>query len=531
MVTPVSVGLSVITFLMTVRVRFAPSPTGYLHIGAARSALFNWLYARKTGGRFLLRIEDTDLQRSTDESTRSIIEGLEWLGLDYDEDIVFQSGNAPKHRAAAYRLIEEGKAYRDFTPREQRDDANVKKGVADRARAQAAEGVHQRSNPFRDLSEEESTRRAASGEPFAVRLKIPREGKTRFEDIVYGTLERDYSEIEDLVLLRSDGHPLYNLSVVIDDIDMGITDVIRGQDHLTNTHKQILIYEALGARVPRFTHLPLILAPGGKKLSKRIHGEIVSLTTYRDAGFLPAAFRNFLALIGWAPSGVQFAADLTLGNDEVPVDPRVGELMSLSELIENFSLERIHRSNAIFNFDANNPKRWTDDKALWMNAEYIRTMPTEELFPMVKAELRANKLWREEYEDEDREWLVKTIDLIRQRFFTLKDFSSQGRAYFSDDFDFDETAVNKSLKNEPRLRELLPGLADKLEKADPFTASSAEAALRAFAEESGVKAGLLINASRTMLTGQSVGPSMFEVFEILGRQRSVERLRSGVPWS
>ena len=236
---------------MTVRVRFAPSPTGYLHIGAARSALFNWLYARKSGGRFLLRIEDTDLQRSTEESTRSIIEGLEWLGLDYDEDLVFQSDNAPAHRAAASRLLEEGKAYRDFTPKEQRDDKDVKQDIKERARAQTVEGVDERSNPYRDLPKEESDRRAAAGEPFAVRLKVPVEGQTKFDDIVYGQQERSHAEIEDLVLLRSDGHPLYNLSVVIDDIAMGITHVIRGQDHLTNTHKQILIYEALGAPIPR----------------------------------------------------------------------------------------------------------------------------------------------------------------------------------------------------------------------------------------------------------------------------------------
>jgi glutamyl-tRNA synthetase len=497
---------------MTVRVRFAPSPTGYLHIGAARSALFNWLYARKTGGKFLLRIEDTDLQRSTDESTRSIIEGLEWLGLDYDEEIIFQSDNAPKHRAAAYRLIEEGKAYRDFTPREQRDDTTIKKGIADRARAQSAEGFDQRSNPYRELSLEESDRRAAAGEPFAVRLKVPVAGQTKFDDIVYGPQERNYAEIEDLVLLRSDSHPLYNLSVVIDDIEMGITHVIRGQDHLTNTHKQVLLYEALGANIPRFAHLPLILAPNKGKLSKRKHGEVVSLTTYRDRGFVPAAFRNFLALLGWSP-------------------PDAKEILSKDDLVQDFSLEGIGRANAIFNFQENDPRHWTDDKALWMNAEYIRThMAVEELLPMVKAELRANKLWREEYDDEDREWLVKTVDLIRQRFFTLKDFSAQGRAYFSDDFDFDEGAINKNLRKEPRLRELLPRLADKLDEVDPFTAESAEVALREFAEEAGVKAGLLINASRTMLTGQSVGPSMFEVFEILGRKRSVDRLRSGVPW-
>ena len=283
-----------------VRVRFAPSPTGYLHIGAARSALFNWLYARKTGGKFLLRIEDTDLQRSTEESTRSIIEGLEWLGLNFDEELVFQSANADKHRAAANKLVTEGKAYRDFTPKAERDDATVKQGIVERARAQSAEGVDPRSNPFRDLSQEESDRRAAAGEAFAVRLKVEREGKTKFDDIVYGPQEREHSEIEDLVLLRSDGHPLYNLSVVIDDIEMGITHVIRGQDHLTNTHKQILLYQALGAPVPHFAHLPLILAPNKGKLSKRKHGEVVSLTTYRDRGFLPEAFRNFLALLGWS---------------------------------------------------------------------------------------------------------------------------------------------------------------------------------------------------------------------------------------
>ena len=497
---------------MTVRVRFAPSPTGYLHIGAARSALFNWLYARKTGGKFLLRIEDTDLQRSTDESTRSIIEGLEWLGLDYDEDLVFQSANASQHRAAAQRLIAEGKAYRDFTPKEQRDDKGVKEGVAERARAQSLEGVDQRNNPFRDLPKEESDRRAAAGEPFAIRLKVPATGQTKFDDIVYGPQERNYSEIEDLVLLRSDGHPLYNLSVVIDDIEMGITHVIRGQDHLTNTHKQVLLYEALGATVPRFAHLPLILAPNKGKLSKRKHGEVVSLTTYRDRGFVPAAFRNFLALLGWsAPEGK--------------------EILSKEELVEYFALEGIGRANAIFNFTENDPRRWTDDKALWMNAEYIRTMPIEELFPMVKAELRANKLWREEYDEDDREWFIKTVDLIRERYFTLKDFSSQGRAYFSDDFDFDEGAVNKNLRKEPRLRELLNGLANKLETVEPFNTETSEAALRAFAEEAGVKAGLLINGSRTMLTGQAVGPSMFHIFDVLGREASVERLRSGIPWS
>ena len=494
-----------------VRVRFAPSPTGYLHIGAARSALFNWLFARKMGGKFLLRIEDTDLQRSTEESTRSIIEGLEWLGLDYDEELVFQSDNAEKHRAAARQLVEEGKAYRDFTPKEAREDKSVKQEIAERARAQAAEGVDQRSNPFRDLPKAESDARAGAGEPFAIRLNVSREGQSRFADIVYGEQERSHSEIEDLVLLRSDGHPLYNLSVVLDDIEMGITHVIRGQDHLTNTHKQILLYKAFSAKVPEFAHLPLILAPNKAKLSKRKHGEVVSLTTYRDRGFVPAAFRNFLALLGWSPPDGQ-------------------EIMTREEMIERFSLEGIGRANAVFNFQENDPRHWTDDKALWMNAEYIRTMPLEELLPMVKAELRSEKLWREEYDDDERAWFEKTVELIRQRFFTLKDFSSQGRAYFSEDFDFDEAAVSKNLKKEPRLREWLPALADRLEQVATFSAANVEAALRQFADELGVKAGLFINAARTMLTGQAVGPSMFEVFEIMGRERSVNRLRSGVPW-
>ncbi|HEU4638600.1 MAG TPA: glutamate--tRNA ligase family protein, partial [Candidatus Binatia bacterium] len=248
------------------------------------------------------------------------------------------------------------------------------------------------------------------------------------------------------------------------------------------------------------------------KLSKRKHGEVVSLTTYRDRGFVPAAFRNFLALLGWSP-------------------PEGKEILSKEELVEYFALEGIGRANAIFNFTENDPRRWTDDKALWMNAEYIRTMAIDELLPMVKAELRANKLWREEYDDDDREWFVKTLELIRQRYFTLKDFSGQGRAYFSDDFDFDETAVNKNLRKEPRLRELLNGLADKLENVEPFNGETSEAALRAFADEAGVKAGLLINGARTMLTGQAVGPSMFDIFDVLGREASVERLRSGIPWS
>jgi glutamyl-tRNA synthetase len=513
---------------MTVRVRFAPSPTGYLHVGAARSALFNYLYARQKGGKFLLRIEDTDLARSTAESTRSILDGLAWIGLEPDEEIVFQSANADKHREAARRLLAEGKAYRDFTPKEAPSDANVKDAIKDRARAAQGE-KNLRDNPYRHLSREESNARAASGEPFAIRLKVPEIGKTVFEDGVFGHQEREYADTEDLVLLRSEGHPLYNLAVVCDDIEMGITNVIRGQDHLTNAHKQVLIYEALGVNPPGFAHLPLILAPGGKKLSKRIHGEVVSLTTYRDAGFAPAAFRNFLALMGWSA-----------GEER--------EIYSLDDLIEKFSLAGVHRSSATFNYEPKNPKRWTDDKAIWMNAEYIRTMPLADLLPMVKAELKANKLWRDEYEDDERDWYERTIDLIRQRFFTLKDFSSQGRAYTSEDYDFDPAAVEKNLKKFPELRGWLPELADRFEAAfaeesvssphvskgstsKPFTEENIETVVKAFSEEKGTKLGVIMNGARTLLTGVAVGPSMLSAFEILGLERSILRLRSQIPWN
>lgn len=494
-----------------IRVRFAPSPTGYLHIGSARTALFNYLYARNVGGKFLLRIEDTDLARSTEESTRSILDGLAWLGFAPDEEIVFQSDNADKHRAAALKLLEEGKAYRDFTPKAETSDKNIKEAIAEKAR-QNQGTKNLRDNEYRNLSKEESDQRAASGEPFAIRLKVPETGKTSFEDAVYGLNERDYSETEDLVLLRSDGHPLYNLAVVCDDIEMEITDVIRGQDHLTNTHKQILIYEALGVKPPRFAHLPLILAPGGKKLSKRIHGEIVSMTTYRDAGFLAAAFRNFLALLGWSA-----------GEEK--------EIYSLEELIEKFSLDRIHQSNATFNFDLNNPKRWTDDKAIWMNAEYIRTMPLEELLPFVKTELKQAKLWRDEYADEDKEWFEKTVDLIRERFFTLKDFSSQGRAYFSEDFDFDQAAIDKNLKKFPDLQIWLPELAERFESVEDFTHDAIHDAVGKFVEEKGTKFGVIMNGARALLTGVAVGPSMLAVFETIGKEKSIMRLKSQVAWN
>lgn len=296
---------------------------------------------------------------------------------------------------------------------------------------------------------------------------------------------------------------------------MEITHVIRGQDHLTNTHKQILIYEALGMTPPTFAHLPLIMAPNKGKLSKRKHGEVVSMTTYRDAGFVAAAFRNFLALLGWSAGEEQ-------------------EIYSLDELVTKFSLDGIHRSNAVFNFHPDDPRKWTDDKAIWMNAEYIRTMPLDQLLPLVKPELKAAKLWRDEYEDEDKVWFENTINLIRQRFFTLMDFSTQGRAYFSEDYDFDPAAIEKNLAKFPDLRSWLPELAGRFEGEfgkRPYTEENIEMVVKAFTEEKGTKLGVIMNGARTLLTGVAVGPSMLSVFETIGLERTIMRLRSQVAFA
>ena len=490
-----------------IRVRFAPSPTGYLHVGGARTALFNWLFARKHGGKFILRIEDTDIQRSSEEMVRGILEGMAWLGLDYDEGPYFQADNAGKHREAAYELLDRGAAYRDFTPKEERDDATVKERIAEAARQAPVR------NPWRDLPRAESDARAAAGEPFAIRFKVPEEGRTSFVDAVFGLQERGYKDIEDLVLLRSEGgHPLYNLSVVVDDITMNITHVIRGQDHLSNTHKQVLIYQALGKPVPTFAHLPLILAPNKGKLSKRKHGEIVSITTYRDAGFIPDAFLNFLALLGWAPEGAEFADR---------------EIFSREELIRIFSLEGIHKSNAVFNFTEGDERNWTDQKALWMNAEYIKAWPLDRLRPLVETELRQSGLWNEEFAGARQPWFTRTVDLLRERCRTLRDFTLKGRPYFVEglDFEFEEATVKKNLQKEPALRELLPGLADAFAALAEFNHETTETCLRAFAEAKGVKAGLLINATRTALTGQAAGPGLFDVVVAIGQPRTVQRLK------
>ena len=483
-----------------IRVRFAPSPTGYLHVGGGRTALFNWLYVKKYGGTFILRIEDTDKERSTDDNTKSILEGLKWLGLDWDEGPFLQSDGVEHHKRVARELLAMGKAYRSF--------ATAADLEAQRKQADNEKRPWQRDAPSRALSTEQSDARAARGEPFTIRFLVPGgEGSTVFEDGVYGAQERKHKDTEDFALLRPDGSPLYNFVVVCDDIHMKISHVIRGQDHLSNTHKQILLYEALGKKPPEFAHLPLINAPDRSKLSKRKHGEVVSVTTYRDKGFIPEAFRNFLALIGWSS-----------GTDK--------EFFTTPELIEAFSLSGVSRGNAIVNFSEADPRQWTDRKALHLNAEHMNKMPLEDLLPMVEAELRSAGLWNESWAKagDRREWFGRTVDLLRARFITLKDFSGAGQAFFDQTYPIDPLAVEKNIDKVPSLREWLVELASRFKAIPDFKKDSAEVELRKLAEELGIKAGLLINGSRTVTTGVSVGPPLFDLLESLGQDTVVARL-------
>jgi len=483
-----------------VRVRFAPSPTGYLHLGGARTALYNWLWARKTGGVFILRIEDTDIERSTAESLQEILDGLTWLGLDWDEGPFLQTANLAKHVEAAEKLLESGHGYRCFCSKEELE--------AQRKEAEARKVAFMYDGRCRDLSGDQIAERLSRGMPFVVRFRVPRDVQSvvTFDDAVFGRVEKRGSDIEDFVILRSDGSPLYILSNAVDDALDNITHVIRGADGIANTPKQVLIYQALGIEPPVFAHLPLTLDNKRAKLSKRTHGEVVTVAYYRRSGFLPWALCNFLALLGWS-------------------DPEGREFFSREELIEAFDFSRINRSNSVFNYVPGDPKNWTDPKAIHFNATYIRTMPLEELIPYVKAELQEEGLWRDSFESEERDWFFKTIDLIRARFHTLKDFSTWGRCYFSDEFDFDEKAVKKNLGKEPRLREFLPALADRIETLPVFDHESIEEAFRSYAEEQGVAAGVLINAARTTVSGTSVGPGLFEMLEVLGKDAVAQRLK------
>src|SRR6266700_6033743 len=424
------------------RVRFAPSPTGYLHVGGARTALFNWLFARHFGGTLVLRIEDTDLERSTPEMVEGILQGLRWLGLDWDEGPYYQTQRLSLYLAAADRLIESGAAYYCFCSKE--DLEQRRKKAAGEGRPPKYEGT------CRKLDRAEASHRKTAGEPAAVRFAIPEGGSTCFDDAVFGKVEFANSELEDFVLLRSDGSPTYHLSVVADDIDLRITHILRGADHISNTPKQVLLYQALDAALPVFSHVPLILGPDKTRLSKR-HGA-TSVMAYRDQGIVPEAFRNFLALLGWTPPE---------GTPEVLGD---------SELIRLFGFEGISRSNAVFD----------RAKLDWFNAEYIRAYPAGRLLPLIEDE------WKKAGPciEHDRDWLLSTIELLKPRARSLKDFAGSFRAFFSDEFDPDPAAVEKFLKDES-VRRLLVELGQRYGEVADFTEQETEKILRDFAAEKG----------------------------------------------
>ncbi|HYZ85722.1 MAG TPA: glutamate--tRNA ligase, partial [Bryobacteraceae bacterium] len=468
------------------RVRFAPSPTGYLHIGSARTFIFNWLYVRQNAGTMILRIDDTDIERNTEASLQSIYDGLNWIGLNWDE-FYRQSERLDLHRNMAEQIFAKGLAYRDFTPAHAGDE--------DREQGESPWLFNQ---GMRELSQEESDRRAAAGEPFVLRFRVPRDQKCAvvFNDLVFGKQSKLTTDIEDFALLRSNGMPTYHMASCADDADLRIRHIIRGQDHLSNTFKHILIFEALGVEVPKFAHLPLLIAPDGAKLSKRKHGPVVSVTTYRDAGFLPQGYINFLCLLGWSPK-----------------DNR--ELMTVEELVSAFKFEGVNRSNAVVNFTEDDP---IDPKATWLNAQHLRTMPVEELLPYVRPVVETAG-----FETNGDVPLATRVDIIRPRYSTLHDFVTKGRPYFCDDFEFEPEALEK-LKA-PGVQEGLHELAARLEASDDFSEGHIEATLREIAKEKGLKAGALINGSRAALTGQTVGPSAFAVFTAVGRRRALVRLK------
>lgn len=471
------------------RVRFAPSPTGYLHVGGARTALFNWLLARREGGVFLLRIEDTDQDRSSREMVEVILDGLRWLGIDWDGEPVFQSRGVERHRAEAQRLLEQGKAFRDFTnPSELQRLREEDPGRVLRYPRECADA----------LAPGEAERRAAAGEPHAIRFRVP-EGETVWADIVHGETRFRNDQIEDLVLLRTDGTPTYNLAVASDDAEMKITHVIRGDDHISNTPKQILIHRALGWEPPAYAHVPMILGSDGKRLSKR-HGA-TAVGDYSGEGILPEAMVNFLALLGWSP-----------GTDE--------EVLSRTELIQRFSLDRVLRKSSVFD-----PK-----KLEWLNGQHLARLPLDVLARDVLEKLgpaRAEGMHRMEG---DREQFHSLLSLFRSRARTVADLADQVRVCLTDPVVYEEGAVRKYLQKDP------VGTAGHLEALGlvlaqvPWEAPVLEEALRGVAEGRGVAAGALIHPLRVSLTGQTVSPGIFELLALLGRETGISRIDAAVAW-
>ncbi|GAC1619624.1 MAG: glutamate--tRNA ligase [Candidatus Acidiferrum sp.] len=475
-----------------VRVRFAPSPTGYLHVGGARTALFNWLFARSQKGTMVLRIEDTDAERNKPELMQGILDGLQWLGVDWDEGPFYQSQRAALYTDAAKRCLANGSAFLCYCAAE-------RYAGGDHAEEGGEGGKVRRIArcPCRD------GKPSIPGAKPAIRFRVPLGGTTKFFDAVFGEREFSNEEIEDFVLLRSGkgesefGQSMYQLGVVVDDIDMRITHVIRGADHISNTPKQVLLYRALGAKPPIFAHVPLILGADKSRLSKR-HGA-TDVNMYRHEGFLPEAFRNFLALLGWAPGG-----------DD--------QFMRTAELLEKFSLEGVSRTNGIFD----------RPKLEWFNTQYLQKLPIEELLPYVEEELKRSKLWKEEWASgAGHEWFSKTVDLLRPRIRLLPNFSDWALAFWNDEFPREAAAKEKFWKDE-RVPELLAKLADALAALPEWNHDACDHASRAVAEAGAVKAGMLINATRVAIVGQAVAPPLFDTMVALGQERVVRRLRDGI---
>jgi glutamyl-tRNA synthetase len=470
------------------RLRFAPSPTGYLHVGGARTALFNWLYAKHFDGDFLLRIEDTDKARSTDESTRAIFEGLNWLGLNWDEEVVYQGANLQRHQDDAKRMLDRGAAYRCFCTAAELDER--------RKDAEARKESFRYDRRCDNLSNEEIERRVASGEPFVVRFRIP-EGTTSWDDLVHDTISFPNKDLEDFVILRSNATPIYNLAVVSDDIAMGITVVMRGDDHISNTPKQILLYQALDAPLPVFAHLPMIHGMDGKKLSKR-HGA-TAVGDYQHQGLLPGAMLNFLALLGWSP-----------GEDR--------EVMTMSEMVELFTPDGLQRKAAIFD-----PK-----KLEWMNGQHLSRIPLTDLEPTVTPMMIAAGLTDEKSIAERRDWYMSLLDMLRVRARTTDDIVRQASPYFLDTIEYDPEAAAKNWKDAEASADILEATSDALAAVESWTPELLEAALRSLAETRGIAAGKIFQPLRVALTGLSVSPGIFDVLVMQGREMSLRRIAHAV---
>jgi glutamyl-tRNA synthetase len=461
-----------------IRVRFAPSPTGFLHVGGARTAIYNDLLRQSVGGAFVLRIEDTDKERSDEAMTRQIQSALAWIGVVWDEGPFLQSERLSRHHERAEVLLATGKAYRCFCSPEELD--------AQRKEAEKRGASFRYPRTCLNLTKEEVAERLAAGQPFAVRFRMPDEHIT-FTDLVRGDMDFPPDALDDFILLRSDGNPTYHMSVVVDDIDMGITHVIRGEDHLSNTPKHIPLFRALGGAVPTFGHLPLILGPDKKRLSKRFGA--ASVEEFRNEGILPQALYNFMALLGWTP-----------GNDQ--------EILSRDEMIALFDVNRLNASAAVFD----------KEKLWWMNAQYLSRLDFEALGPHLEPFLAALGL-----ADADPERLAAAVNLHRSRSHTLKELAELVVPYFQDELTYDPEVSIKFLQDGD-LREHLKALRERFAALPSFDKETVEAALRALAGERGVKAGALIHPTRMALSAAAQGPPLFDLVEVMGRDASLRHL-------